>query len=139
MQLTDEQQEELDVLINSGEKLEAIRYAQQTIGLDAESAISLVEKLEKQYEEEDEAAFATTVKEHEKSMSNVPAIIGGIFGGIGVLLLVLGAYFGYRTQTFLETAVAIPGIVKEYRESEAYNSEERQAYKVLAPGRRVSL
>jgi hypothetical protein len=133
MEIPEEQQQELESLIEFGEKLEAIRYAQKTIGLDAETAISLVEELEAKLETEEDKELAKTIKDLETSTSKLPNIVGGIFGGIGIILLLLAGYFGYRMQTFLETAVSVPGVVKEYRETQVRNKEDNTINTVLSP------
>lgn len=138
MQVTEEQKEELEALIEFGDKLEAVRYAQKNFGLDAEQAVTMVERLEQQLEAESDAELERAGKEVERSTANLPGIVGGIFGIIGFILIALAAYFGYRSYTFLENAVVIPGIVKEFVERE-YQDNNRDSdtygtkYKMFAP------
>jgi Protein of unknown function (DUF3592) len=133
MEITEEQQEELETLVEFGHKLEAVRYAQQEIGLDAEAAIALVEAVEAKFEAAKDKELEAAGNEVEKSTANLPGLLGKIFGGIGVILLLLGVYFGYRTNTFLETAVAVPGLVKEYRERQVKNTEDNTVNTYVSP------
>lgn len=132
-EVTEEQKEQLESLIESGEKLEAIRFAQQTFGLDAEQAITMVERLEEQLEAESDAALEQSGKELEQSTANLPAIIGGIFSAIGIILIGLAAWFGYRSYNFLQKAEIVPGIVKEFKERQARNKEDNTMYTLNMP------
>jgi hypothetical protein len=132
-EVTDEQKEHIEELIESGEKLEAIRYAQQTFGLDAEQAITMVERLEQHLETVVDAELEQSIKELKTSTSNLPNIVGGIFSTIGLILIVLAAWFGYRSYSFLEIAVPVPGIVKEFKETREYDKEDRSEYTLFWP------
>lgn len=121
--VTEEQKEHLESLIESGEKLEAIRYAQQTFHLDAEQAITMVERLEKDLEGESDAELERATKELTASTAKLPGIIGGTFTVVGVILIALATYFGYGSYSFLQEAVAVPGIVKEFKEREVRNTD----------------
>ncbi|HMJ68890.1 MAG TPA: DUF3592 domain-containing protein [Cyclobacteriaceae bacterium] len=132
-EVTEEQKDHLEDLIQSGEKLEAIRYAQQTFGLDAEQAITMVEKLEQQIEGNTEAELEESIKDLNSSTAKLPKILGGIFSSIGLLLLVLAVWFGNKSYSFLEKAVPVPGIVKDFTETKEYNKEERREYTLFWP------
>lgn len=137
-EVTEEQKEELESLIESGEKLEAIRYAQQNFGLDAEQAITMVERLEQQLEAQSDAELERAGKELERSTANLPRIIGGIFSIIGFILIVVAGFFGYRSYSFLQKAVIVPGVVTEFVEREFVNNDRNSdtygsKYKLFAP------
>jgi hypothetical protein len=132
-EVTEEQKEHLEDLIQAGEKLEAIRYAQQTFGLDAEQAITMVERLEQQLEGKSDVELEQAIKELNTSPSKFPRMLGGIFSSVGLLLLILCGWFGYRSYTFLEKAVPLPGIVKDFKKTNEYDKEKRQAYSLFWP------
>lgn len=132
-EVTEAQKEQLESLIESGDKLEAVRFAQQTFGLDAEQAITMVERLELQLEAASDAELDRSARELERSTANLPAIIGGIFSIIGIILIALSAYFGYRSYTFLQKAVVIPGVVKEFKERQARNKQDNTLYTLVNP------
>jgi len=58
MALTSEQKNHAKELIESGDKLEAVRYLQQTMGIDAAQALLLAEKLEEEIEKHETAEFS---------------------------------------------------------------------------------
>lgn len=133
MEPTEEQKSQIDFLLATDEKIEAIRYAQKEFNLDAEQAISFIERWEKEVEAEDEAAFEQATKEVKVQSTKVTGLIGNIFGGIGVLLLVLGVYFGYRSYSFIQRAVKAEGRVVELVRSMSHNSEDNTDYEVWSP------
>lgn len=120
MEVGEEEQEHVVSLIEMGEKLEAIRYCQQTFNLDAEQAITMVERLEEQV---DDKKFKEIGEQVTASTSGLPKMIGRIFGGIGLILIILAVFFGYRTYTFLQKAVPLPGVVKGFREFQVRSTD----------------
>lgn len=121
--LTEEQKEHAIELISMGDKLEAVRYFQQTLGVNAEQALTLTEKLEQEIKVEDEAAFA----ELEKTMPdpnnglNVGKLVGRIFMGVGGVMLVIVAFILYSNYSFSKRAEPIKVKVVEYRSYESRN------------------
>jgi len=65
--------------------------------------------------------------------STVARIIGGVFSSIGIILLILAAYFGNRSYTFLRTAVSVPGVVKEFTQQRMRNTRDNTFYTLKAP------
>ncbi|HZY82015.1 MAG TPA: DUF3592 domain-containing protein [Cyclobacteriaceae bacterium] len=124
-EISEEQQEEFEFLVLSN-KLEAIRYAQQNFGLDAEQAITMVERTEQKIDGDIEI-------EHKKTIVQVPNIVGGVFSIVGIILVALGSYFGYRSYNFIERASKVPGIVKEYRTGQSRDVDDNSTFTIYLP------
>lgn len=115
MTLTPEQKEHAIDLIEMGEKLEAVRYFQQVLAIDAEQALLLAEKLEKEVEPElDQQEFQQKAEEMKRSGAKVGRLVGLIFMSIGLVLLVVAGYFVYDHQQFEKTAVTVTGTVVDF-------------------------
>jgi tetrahydromethanopterin S-methyltransferase subunit G len=115
MTLTPEQKEHAIDLIEMGEKLEAVRYFQQVLAIDAEQALLLAEKLEKEVEPElDQQEFQQKAEEMKRSGAKVGRLVGLIFMSIGMVLLVVAGYFVYDHQQFEKTAVTVTGTVVDF-------------------------
>jgi len=125
MEISEEQQEEFEFLVLSN-KLEAIRYAQQNFGLDAEQAITMVERVVQKLEGEVEV-------EHKKTVVQVPNIVGGVFSVIGIILIALGSYFGYNSYKFIEHAATVPALVKEFKTGQRKDVDDNSTYTVYLP------
>ena len=115
MTLTPEQKEHAIDLIEMGEKLEAVRYFQQVLAIDAEQALLLAEKLEKEVEPEfDQPEFLQKAEDMKRSGAKVGRLVGLIFMSIGIVLLVVAGYFVYDHQQFEKTAVTVTGTVVDF-------------------------
>lgn len=115
MTLTPEQKEHAIDLIEMGEKLEAVRYFQQVLAIDAEQALLLAEKLEKEVEPEfDQQEFLQKAEDMKRSGAKVGRLVGLIFMSIGIVLLVVAGYFVYDHQQFEKTAVTVTGTVVDF-------------------------
>jgi len=116
--MTPDQKEHAADLIRDGEKLEAVRYLQQTLNIDAAQALLLAEKLE----EEDEAELSVLRKQFDQAKQdmsqskgvNVGRIVGLSFMTIGFIMLSLAAYFIYSSYTFSKRAIPTLGRVIDY-------------------------
>ena len=101
MTLTPEQKEHAIDLIEMGEKLEAVRYFQQVLSIDAEQALLLAEKLEKEVEPEfDQQELLQKAEEMKRSGAKVGRLVGLIFMSIGIVLLVVAGYFVMAVVAF---------------------------------------
>ncbi|MEQ8243694.1 DUF3592 domain-containing protein [Fulvivirga sp.] len=114
MTLTQEQKKHLETLLIAGEELEAVRYLQDTLGLSAEEALQLTEKLDKTVEQSPAAAMFKTMKHGSKHMmkdSKVGKWVGGIFMFFGLVMLGVCTYIFYTNYTFAQNAVVVKGEV----------------------------
>jgi hypothetical protein len=87
MTLTPDQKEHLESLLKASDKLAAVRYLQETLGLSAEEALSLTEKLDKTVEESPTATLLNTMKQGTAVIakeSKVGKYVGGIFMFFGM-------------------------------------------------------
>lgn len=130
MEPTEEQKEHINDLLAVDDKIEAIRYVQKEFQLDAESAITFIERWEQELGLANEAEFEQARKQASIQSVNVSRLVGNIFGGIGLILLALSAYFAYRSHTFLQRALPAEGTVVELVQSMVHNSEEKTDYPV---------
>ena len=97
MKIKDVDKEHISFLLQTGDKLAAVRYLQQNYSLTAEEALTLAEKLEQQ----DSKGPATAIQ------TNSPLrLVGIIFSVAGFLLLSVAFVSGFRDYKF--TAIALP-------------------------------
>lgn len=121
--LTPEQKEHATELIEMGDKLEAVRYFQETLKINADQALLLAEKLQQEIDGETEARF----KEMEKMMPapgkglNIGRLVGGIFMGVGGIMLFVVAGILYSNNKFAQRAEPIKAKLIEYRSYESRN------------------
>jgi hypothetical protein len=122
MTLTPEQKEHAIDLIEMGEKLEAVRYFQEVLNIDAEQALLLAEKLEQEVETgPDLQELRQTHEELKSSGANVGRIVGLVFMGIGMVMLAVVFYLIYSHQQFEKKAVTVKGTVVEFQSYESRN------------------
>jgi len=103
MQISEDDKQWITDLLQSGDKLGAVRYIQETLSLSAEDALTLAEKLEEQ------ELIGVSVKLEEGP--NPARIVGVVFSIIGFILLTLAFIFGYRDYQFATTAIPVTGKV----------------------------
>lgn len=129
MTLTPEQKEEAIDLIHVGNKLEAVRYLQQVLNINAEQALLLTEKLEQEIKAEDEAVFEELKMAREnnpqQSPINVGRLVGGIFMGVGSILLAVVAWISVSNYKFAQRAIPVTGTVINYNNYESRNDDGR--------------
>ncbi len=114
MTLSQEQRQHAIELIESGEKLEAVRYFQQVLAIDAEHALTLTEKLE--YEIEHSQPIENDLKKQfQPTRIHVGKLVGAIFMSIGIVLVSITAYLIYSNQKFEVRAQPVKGKVIDYR------------------------
>ncbi|MTI39537.1 DUF3592 domain-containing protein [Fulvivirga lutimaris] len=114
MTLSLDQQKHLEALLIAGEELEAVRYLQDTLGLSAEEALQLTEKLDKTVEQSPAAAMFKTMKHGSKHMmkdSKIGKWIGGVFMFFGLVMLSVCIYIFYSNYKFAQNAVSVNGKV----------------------------
>jgi hypothetical protein len=114
MTLTPEQKEHAIDLIEMGEKLEAVRYFQEVLSIDAEQALLLAEKLEHELEP-DMQEFQQKHEEMKRSGAKVGRLVGLIFMSIGMVMLAVVCYLLYDHQQFEKNAVNVKGTVVEFQ------------------------
>lgn len=116
MTLTPEQKEHAIDLIEMGEKLEAVRYFQEVLAIDAEQALLLAEKLEQEIEPElDLQGLQQKGEEMKRSGAKVGRLVGLIFMSIGMVMLAVAGYLIYAHQQFEKNAVTVKGTVVEFQ------------------------
>lgn len=124
MMLTPEQKEHAIDLIDNGDKLEAVRYLQETIRVTAEDALLLAEKLEEELEVQAEAEFQAMTKDVEMPATkgiNVGKVVGGIFFGVGIIMLAITGIILYSGYTFKQRAQPVQGKVINYNSYQSSN------------------
>lgn len=117
--MTPEQKEEAASLIRMGEKLEAVRFLQETLNIDAEQALLLAEKLEEEEEKSDTSDLRKQLEKAKQEMSSskgfkMGVTVGLIFMSLGILMLAFGFYFFYDNYQFAKRAVPVVGHVVDY-------------------------
>jgi hypothetical protein len=102
MKINDLDKAHISFLLQTGDKLGAVRYLQQAYSMTAEEALTLAEKLEQQ----------DTITHPSASERNNPLrLVGIIFTVAGFLLLSAGFIFGFRDFKFTANAIPISGKV----------------------------
>jgi hypothetical protein len=122
MTLTPEQKDHAMELIAMGDKLEAVRYFQQVLTIDAEQALVLAEKLEEEIDAEDSLALKELEQKHDtlsQSGANVGRIVGTLFMSIGVIMLLVVFYLIYSHQQFEKNAKVVKATITEYQSYES--------------------
>src|SRR5690349_10572265 len=122
MILTPEQKAHATELIEFGDKLEAVWYFQQTLNINADQALALAEKLQ----EEIDSEFTQKVEELKgmtpKSTGvNVGRLVGGIFLGVGVIMLGVITFLIISNNKFSQRAVHTKGKVIDFKNYESRN------------------
>ncbi len=113
MTLTPDQKAHATQLIASGKQLEAVRYFREVLGIDANQALALAEKLEQEMGGPT-GALAHRVATHLRSGASVGRLVGRIFMTVGLILASVGAYFIYSNIQFKQHATPIKGTLVEY-------------------------
>jgi hypothetical protein len=122
--MTPEQKEHAIELIEMGNQLDAVRYLQETLDITSEQALILAEKLEEETESELEKEFKSMQDEmHQKPSVNIGRLVGGIFMGLGVIMLAIAAYFIVSNYKFSERAITVKGKVIDYNSYESRNDD----------------
>lgn len=124
--LTPEQKQHVRELIDMGDKLEAVRYLQNTLNISADQALLLAEKLQQEIESEDETQFRAMAAELQQKHAtgiNVGKTVGGIFMGIGGLLLGIALILLYSNYTFSKRALPIKCLVLSYETYQSRNDD----------------
>jgi hypothetical protein len=106
MKIADDDRENIALLLETGNKLGAVRYIQQTFSMTAEEAIGLAEKLDSQPPAKDLSY------DRRSSYSRLTAVILSV---TGFVMLSLGFVFGFRDYSFTSNAVLLAGRVVEVR------------------------
>src|SRR5687768_3404725 len=103
MQISEDDKELITAMLESGDKLGAVRHIQEALSLSADDALTLAEKLEEQ-------TLITNVAKLEEGV-NPARVVGIVFSIIGFILLSLSVIFGYRDYQFASTAIQVTGKV----------------------------
>lgn len=116
MTLTPEQKEHAEELIRMGEKLDAVRYFQDTLGITADQALVLAEKLEEEIESSPLLEEFKTLQEEasRKPGVNVGRLVGSIFMSLGGIMLAVVIYLIVSNYNFAQRAIPVKGKVIEY-------------------------
>jgi len=127
--LTPEQKEHAIELIQMGDKLEAVRYLQEILEVNAEKALLLTEKLEQEVDAEDNEIIDELKARQAEAQKNPPVdvgrLVGGIFMGVGCILLAIGAWLGVSNYKFAQRAIPVTGIVLRYSNYESKSDDGR--------------
>lgn len=124
MTLTPEQKEHAMDLIAMGDKLDAVRYFQQVLNIDAEQALLLAEKLEEEIDAEESPDLKEFEQQRTKlkeSGANVGRIVGTLFMGIGMVMLLVVGYLIYSHQQFEKNAKVVKATLTAYQ---SYDSRD---------------
>jgi Protein of unknown function (DUF3592) len=123
MPLTPEQKEHVTDLVERGEKLEAVRYFQNTLNVSADQALVLTEKLEEEIESSPLREKFKSLQEevHKKPGMNVGRVVGGIFMTLGSIMLAVVVYLIYSNNQFAQRAIPVKGKVISY---DSYESSD---------------
>lgn len=125
MRLSPNQKDHLEDLLKQGDELEAVRYLQNSLGLSAEEALKLTEKLDKTVAETPEVKMRRMLGKTSKDLikqSKVGRWIGGIFLFFGLIMLGVACYIFYTNYTFSEKAIPVDG--KVVRFSTYYSTDD---------------
>lgn len=101
-------------MIASGKQLEAVRYFREVLGVDANQALALAEKLEQEMGGPP-PLLAQRVTAHLRSGSIVGRLVGRIFMTVGIIQAVVAAYLVFSHSRFERHAMAIKGTVVDYQ------------------------
>lgn len=124
MTLTPEQKEHAIELIEMGNQLDAVRYLQETLDITSDQALILAEKLEEETESDLEKEFNSLKEEmHKKPSVNVGRLVGGIFMGLGAIMLAIAVYFLISNYQFSERAITVKGKVTDYESYQSGNDD----------------
>ena len=126
MSLSSKQKKHVVKLIETGDKLDAVRYLQETLNLTADQALILTEKLEEELEGSPLQDEINALKEetlHPSTGINVGHVVGLTFMGIGAIMLALVAYFVYSNYQFTKHAVTVKAKVINYTSYESRDSD----------------
>ena len=134
MTLTPEQKEHAVSLIEMGDKLDAVRYLQETLNITTDQAMLLTEKLE---EEVEQSPLLNELKafqeQQQKPGVNIGRLVGGIFMGVGAIMLAVVVYLIVSNYKFSQRAIAVPGKVIDMRTHESRDSEGGGSTTMYAP------
>lgn len=116
MTLTPEQREHAEELIRMGEKLDAVRYFQNTLGITADQALVLAEKLEEEIESSPllDEFKALQSEATRKPGVNVGRLVGTIFMSVGGILLAVVVFLIVSNYKFSQRAILVKGKVIDY-------------------------
>ena len=116
MTLTPEQKEHAVELIEMGDKLEAVRFVQQTLYISVEQALTLTEKLEGELKSPNE-------NPSDAPTMNVGRLLGSIFMSLGGIMLAVVAYLAFSNYKFEQRAQPVKGKVVDYQSYQSANSK----------------
>jgi len=126
MPLTPEQKEHAIDLIEMGDKLEAVRYFQDTLNLSAEDALVLAEKLEEEIEGNNVAEIKAMHDQIRKQPTlDVGRVVGIIFMSIGSIMLAVVIYLVTSNYKFMQRAIPVQGKVIDYQSYESRDDDGR--------------
>ena len=124
MNLTPEQKEHAVDLIETGDKLKAVRYLKETLYISSDQALILAEKLEAELESpRDEDGQKLDGTAGKSSGINVSKVVGISFMGVGVIELAVMAYLIVSHYKFEQRAQPVKGTVIDYSTYESKNSK----------------
>jgi len=103
VQISEDDKAYITALLESGDKLGAVRHIQQTLSLSAEDALTLAERLEEQN-------FDKKIASLEQGV-NPASLVGTVFTVVGFILLSLAFIFGFQDYKFATSAIPLMGKV----------------------------
>lgn len=101
MKIPEDYKDQISGLLESGDKLGAVRFAQKNLGLDADQALTLAEQLQAQ---------AISIKPPPPAINPV-RLVGIIFTVVGFGLLSAAFVIGFQDYRFAQTAMPVTGKV----------------------------
>ena len=119
MDITSEQRQQIEQLMDAGDELAVVRYLQSTFNVSTDEAMLLAEKLKADYDRENPTPTITPQEMFERlkggrSGLNVGKMVGTIFLSIGLIVLAVDGFLIYRDYQFQKRAVPVTGTVVDY-------------------------
>ncbi len=126
MKITPEQQENIKNLLLNGEQIEAVKYLQNNLHINAAEALSMVEKLQTSLAADPAmSAFKAMnrMRLKHQSGSKLGKGIGLFFMFCGLIMLGVTAYIFYGNYQFAQTAVPVVGKVVDFSTHESSDDD----------------
>lgn len=109
-------------LIHAGHKLEAVRYLQTQLNIEADQALGLAEKLEQEINDELDNELHSLRSTSSKD-TKIPRLIGGLFMTLGAFMLAIALYITYSNNQFVKRAIPVMGMIANYESYESTNDD----------------
>ena len=133
MTLTPEQKEEAIDLIETGDKLKAVRYLKETLFISSDQALVLAEKLEAELEGPVQDEEGNLTGSSRSSGINVGKVVGGSFMVVGLIQLAVVAYLIVSHYKFEQRAQPVQGKMIDYDSYQSRDSKTGSTSTMYTP------